>query len=653
MKTDNHDNVLQGKKDIFNKFRSAILNLDPVTFCEKHLTLDNKPFRLRGNGYKPYVDIYRYIGVKALRKNALPIILVKGRQVGATIMGANLEMYWSGSGVFGKNGRPPMRVMHCFPQLDLATYYAKAKLAPIMSKSIQVKIKGGRTKGYMETLLNPAMSDSLYYKEFVDGNIVCVDSIGIDADRIRGRTYDCMIFDEVQDMFKRAIINATKLLNQAQYGPSGAGIQVYMGTPKAKEGAYYEMWQQSTQSYFHLGCEECKKCFPLYTTGSDDWEKIWLDSDDPECEKFDKEDRGFIVKCSHCGHVQDKRKAADRGEWVNTKNENDIDENNKKTVRYIGFHINQLYMPIFTKQAIINQKPDNNPLADETSWNNEILGEFYSGTNVTISADEIRDKCGDFDRGYVSGITSGQCTMDKAVYLGVDWGKKVDASQLSKGDNKVQISGGKSYSVVVVLKSEGPKLLSVQFATKLGRNDFNYKKEVINQMMINYNVKYAVGDIGYGHEIMGEFQNMYGNRFLASEASGQKIHGRIKFDEKDFPKTIRFEKDIHIGEMFSLLKSGGIRFPLKSWEQVAWLINHCTSMIAKPQMDRYGNVRVRYAKGPTPNDGLMALINAYLAYKYDITGGFKGKSKLFSDNPGDKRKGVALGVYLPKMRVLP
>ncbi len=26
-------------------------------------------------------------------------------------------------------------------------------------------------------------------------------------------------------------------------------------------------------------------------------------------------------------------------------------------------------------------------------------------------------------------------TMDKAVYLGMDWGKKVDVSQLSKGDN--------------------------------------------------------------------------------------------------------------------------------------------------------------------------------------------------------------------------
>ena len=57
--------------DVFFKLK------DPVAFCEKYLTLDGKPFRLSGNGYKPLAEIYRYVGIKALEDNAKPIIIVK------------------------------------------------------------------------------------------------------------------------------------------------------------------------------------------------------------------------------------------------------------------------------------------------------------------------------------------------------------------------------------------------------------------------------------------------------------------------------------------------------------------------------------------------------------------------------------------------
>jgi hypothetical protein len=144
----NDSNELCSSKEVFDTFKSSILNLDPVTFCENNLTLDGKSFRLRTNGYKPFVDIYRYIGLKALNEDSKPIVLVKGRQVGATTMGANLEMYWVASGLFGKNNKPPMRVMHCFPQLDLAAYYAKAKLSPTITKSKQIKDKNGKINGY-------------------------------------------------------------------------------------------------------------------------------------------------------------------------------------------------------------------------------------------------------------------------------------------------------------------------------------------------------------------------------------------------------------------------------------------------------------------------------------------------------------------------
>ena len=85
--------------DLFEQLREGLLAIDPVAFCEKYLTLDGKPFRLNGNGYKPFADIYRYIGIKALEKDSKPVVLVKGRQVGATTMAAALELFFMTSGM--------------------------------------------------------------------------------------------------------------------------------------------------------------------------------------------------------------------------------------------------------------------------------------------------------------------------------------------------------------------------------------------------------------------------------------------------------------------------------------------------------------------------------------------------------------------------
>ncbi len=52
---------MSSDKELFAKLKSQLMMMDPVTFCEKYLQLDGKPFTLHGNGYKPFADIYRYI----------------------------------------------------------------------------------------------------------------------------------------------------------------------------------------------------------------------------------------------------------------------------------------------------------------------------------------------------------------------------------------------------------------------------------------------------------------------------------------------------------------------------------------------------------------------------------------------------------------
>lgn len=959
----------------FENLKESLLRIDPVVFCERYLTLDGKPFRLHGNGFKPFADLYRYIGIKALEKTAKPVIMVKGRQIGGTTMAQCLEMYFMGCGLFGVGNNPPIRIIHAFPQLEMAAVYSKTKLNPMINSSIidPADQKGtGRVKSYMQKLLDPtsATNDSLSFKQFINGNHLWIDSTGIDADRLRGRqicletdiptpngfiklkdlkagdhlfdeqgnicnvvklhpidllpesykiyfddnttvdacadhlwltytrsdrlkeqrfkrgavktppdptikktkeifetikynnggsfesnhsipntlplnyeeknleidsyllglwlgdgdaggriellpedeyilnnfnyhiiptsirpkiskscsyrvvglttklrklrlnisnykkinnfykkripleylhssfqqrldllcglldsdgscdkngriefcstqaelaedvfqlilslgikahmnesenyrykkrtanrfrinfvtklsvfrlkrkldliksnikaihmsthryivnvkkidskpmrcitvdsnsglflitkkfipthnTADGMFFDEVQDTPGIALSNATKILSKAQYGSVGNGVQVYFGTPKKKGSDFYKMWESSSQQYYHLGCERCKKYFPLYTPGSDDWEKIWL--------------YGFIVKCTHCGCEQNKLDAQERGKWFALKDESDAS--------MIGFHMNQLYIPEFPKEKIMSEKPGVHPVNTERAYQNEVLGEFFQGDSSPITPEEIRDKCGDVGRKMRAIISPGE---ESIVTLGIDYGARSDMEQLANPNKKAQ---GQSYSTAVVLTMKGPNLLSIEFATKFKRNDTESKKGIIDNIMRQYSVNLAIGDIGFSQDFSTMLHTSYGDRYLVSRAQN-KINGKIKYDEEIFPKEIKFERDYYIGELFELMKKGQIKFPFGDYEKIGWLVNHCSSMDIKPSISKYGDPTIHYVKGGGPNDGFMALLNAYLAYKFIITSGFTNNNPLLQQhNLKEKNRPLAV-----------
>jgi hypothetical protein len=609
---------------VFERIKNQLSSIDPVWFCQKYLTLDGKKFRLHGNGYKPFSDVYRYIGIKALEKNALPVIMVKGRQVGATTMAAALEMFFMGSGLFGNGNNPPIRIVHAFPQLDLAFAYAKVKLNGMIASSVVDDVgplpKGQKPKTHMQALLDTSSptNDSLQFKQFVGGNHLWVESAGIDGQRLRGRTADVLLLDEVQDICAAAIGNSTKILSKAQYGSTGNGIQVYFGTPKQRGSEFWDMWNQSSQQYYYLGCDKCKKHFPLYTPGSNEWENIWL--------------YGYIVRCTHCGFEQDKREAAERGKWVATK---DIDE-----CKMIGFHINQLYMPDFTKEKIISEKPGISAINTERAYQNEVLGEFYHGEATIMSPEQVREKCGDPERKFRAGISPAE---DLLVFLGIDIGAKNDLEQLVDSNRVKQ--QGQSYSTAVVIAMTGPQRMSIEFATKFKRNDLASKKGLIDQIMRQYSCNLAVCDIGFAGDLNQILQTEYGDRFLASQ-SLPLVKGHTRFHDQLFPKIIAFEKDYWIAEMYDKMKLGNVRFPLGDYEKIAWLIQHCTSMEIKPSISRTGDISPHYIKGSSPNDGFMALLNAYIAYKFYVSDGFKIKNTTFMDDT-EERKPMVLGAYLP------
>jgi hypothetical protein len=599
-------------KELFLKLKTDLLNLDPVAWIENHLTLDGSPFLVHGNGYRPYSDLYRYIGIKALEPTSKPIILVKSRQVGATTMASALEMYFMASGIFGTSDNPPMRVMHTFPHLELAAAYAKTKLnqmvisaKPLPDQDLK---KGGKSRSCIQALLDQTTvaNDSLHFKQFIGGNHLWVESTGLDADRIMGRTCDVIFFDEVQKTSSLAIGNALKILFTAKYGRPSKGVQVYFGTPRRKGSDFQKMWAASSQQYYYLGCENCHKHFPFYTPGSDDWKDIWI--------------HGFIVKCTHCSHEQDKRDAAERGKWVAVKNVDDED------CLMVGFHINQLYMPMVSREDMTNEMPGVHPINTERVYMNDVLGEFFQGDSSPITPEEIREICADPGRKFRARIDlTKEDQKDQLVVLGIDYGARADLEQLANPD-KI-INRGQSYSTAVVLSIKGAGRLSIEYCTKFKRNDMESKKGIIDQIMRQYSVQLAVGDIGYSNDFSAMLHNIYGDRYLVSRAHN-KVNDHIKFTTDSFPKEIVFERDYYIGELYEQMKKGMIRFPFGDYEKIAWLIEHCASMEIKPSISRGGDPTIHYVKGSQPNDGYMALLNAYIAYQFLITNGFTNNNPL-------------------------
>lgn len=961
-------------KELFNKLKADLMNIDPVYFCQKYLTLDGKPFTLTGNGYKPFADIYRYVGIKALEPDSKPLIIVKGRQIGATTMASALEMYFMGSGLFGTGTKPAIRIMHAFPQLELAAAYSKTKLSQIINSSLPVPNPDGkgnsRTKSYMQSLLDQSNStnDSLHFKQFVGGNHLWIESVGLDGDRIMGRTTDVLFFDEcfpanqqittidgkfslyklynlfinnkplpmvksfnentqsfeykkITNVFKRginplielncsgrkikctpnhkflteygwkeaqnikigtllkssidtakfvrsinddqkqvilgsflgdghirhidksrfrlsiihginqenyckwkadifnvktvfvekngysnkqaikfttksfglnknfpltktscpqwvldeidargiaiwfmddgsknnktsvtlstcsfdedsqkrivkkfndlgipcfykkysnyysvyfkkigsqalynlirpfihdnllykidyqaekyswnnkyneyswqilnsvtkvdkkmqtydievednhnfvlapnkdgitlggliahncqkttsqAIGNSLKILTTSKYGKPSKGVQIYFGTPRRKGSDFYKMWQRSSQQYYYLGCQNCNKHFPLYTPGSDDWKKIWIHTK--------------IVKCVHCGHEQNKLEAAERGKWIALKSPDEPD------CDMIGFHMNQLYMPMFTREDIDNETPGKHPINTERVFQNEVLGEFFQGDSSPITNEEIQALCGDTGRKYSARITPDK---NEIVVMGIDYGARADLEQMSNPDKK---AAGQSYSTAVILLSKGPGLLSIEYATKFKRNDIESKKGLIDQLMRQYGVNLTIGDIGYSNDFSNLMHTAHGDKYLVSRAHN-KVNNHVKYTADAYPKEIVFERDFYIGELYEQMKKGMIRFPYGDFEKVGWLIDHCASMEIKPSISRGGDPSIHYVKGGTPNDGFMALLNAYIAYKFIVTSGFTNNNPLLQDLLQNRNKPLVLSGYVPR-----
>lgn len=590
----------------FENLKKEVLKVDPVSFSESYLTVDSKPLKLGGGtGWRYLADIYRYIATKALSEDGKPVVIVKGRQVGATTMATALELYFCTSGLFGSSpDKPPMRVLHCFPSLALVQKFSKDKLSTMMRTSVNGYI-ADRSLGYDTKTGKRRVDvpdDTLTEKQFKDENRLWVDSNANNAQRLHGMSLDAILYDEVQRMNQDDIGNSNRTLTSARYGPRGQGIQLYFGTPLQRGSNFHRMWESSDKRYYHLGCGECGHYFMLYTPGSDEWERIWV--------------YGEVIECPKCKAHQDKIEAVERGKWI--PSQPTMPDGSEP--RYIGFHFNQLLIPGFKKETILKEKPGIHPTNSDRTWQNEVLGEFYSGSDLPMTQEDVYQYCRNLNRKISFGAPNISVNHNSKVltpynspmFMGLDWGGKAD-------DGKSKI--GKSFSTVVIISIDKSNVIQVENAFKLKRNDFEHKKEVVREMFRRFNISLAVADLG-GSDIVPELQREYGGRIIGCMNSGSMVNP-VKYD----PEELRMLCNHHfiLDELFTKMKKSQVKFPWQSYEYIQWLIEHVCSM-EKEVRTFQGRVVTRYIKGATPNDGLMALLYAYLAYKFYLTQGFKVKA---------------------------
>ncbi len=183
--------------NLFNKLKEEVSLLDPVAFAENHLTVDGKPFRMSGTGWKFMADLYREVAAQANNEVAKPMVILKGRQIGATVLAAVLSLYFTASGLYGTGpDKPPMRVLHVFPTLGLMSKYAKDKLGPMVAGSQGGYIHKRLIRNDPNAIKVAGSEEAIAEKTFIGYNKLRIESTGAGGDRIRGLSQDAILFDE-------------------------------------------------------------------------------------------------------------------------------------------------------------------------------------------------------------------------------------------------------------------------------------------------------------------------------------------------------------------------------------------------------------------------------------------------------------------------
>lgn len=502
---------------------------DPIQFTTITGTIKGKPFSFEGRNH--LLDVYRDPHPR--------IVIVAGRQVEKSETVCRKLLYHLYT-------RPHTTITYTAPRNEQVTRFVNDRFRKAIAQS----------KGKILEYSVDKKRDAKTAIGFTNSSIVYFGSAWSDGDALRGISGDMVFFDEVQDITQTAIEAIEKSISHSElYDPELEinGRCFYTGTPK-QAGSYYHrvLWGQSDQKKWEVTCIHCgHKQF------------LSMNNIMVENEGTEKERRYF--GCLECDGELDRT----NGRWVATKPQNKL---------YSGYLFSQLNMPWISANQIWRDYMT----MDSMTFANEVLGEFYSGSEQPVS---IEDVLACTDRNLAIKESSQIPTV-----MGIDYG-----------------SGGRSKTIIHIGHREiinGKRKFVIDYVENCKIDNHEELVAYIVQLANRFNVEKIVGDIGYGSYEAQKLYEIFGRMAIACRYVSY-VNDPTKREYKG-EYTLQVDRTYSMDCLIEMFKRREIVIPYKDPELVEPFFDHYTALELKFSESTTSTGRKLYDHS-TPDDAFHSL----------------------------------------------
>lgn len=479
---------------------------DPVKFTEITGTVKGKPFRFEARGH--LTDVYRDTHPR--------IVIVAGRQVEKSET-VNRKLLYHGY------MRKHTTITYTAPRNEQVTRFANDRFRKSIADSNQ---------GILEKMVEKKR-DAKTAIGLVNKTIYYFGSAWAEGDSLRGIAGDIVMFDEVQDITQTAIESIEKSVSHSEIKDEKTELNgrcFYTGTPKQK-GSYYDrvLWGQSDQKKWEVVCESCGHAQFMSM-------KNIMVSNEGE------EDERRFFGCLSCSCELNR----ENGSWVATKPHNKM---------YSGYLFNQLNMSWISANQIWRDFQT----MDAMTFNNEVLGEFYSGNEQPLSFEDVL-ACTDKSLSLKKYSTT-------PTVMGIDYG-----------------SGGKSKTIITIGHSEvhkGKKKLMIDYIENCPIDDHEELIRHIMGLKEKFNVEKINGDIGYGSYENQKLFEIYGRDAFSTRYVSYSNDPRKREYKGKNNNTLQVDRTYSMDRLVDMFHREEIVVPYKRPEEVEYFFDHWTALELK------------------------------------------------------------------------
>lgn len=412
------------------------------------------------------------------------------------------------------------------------------------------------------------------------------------ADRLRGRTCDRLVLDEVQDMNMDVFPVIRETYTHSRYG-----YEITSGTAKLETSPTAFIWKMSTGCDWWVKCPHCGKRQFLNPSN------IGKD--------------GVICNKKGCGLPLRKENILDypdNANWVSTE---------KRDSLTVGYRINQLMNPdILDGWPKFLRKIDMIQGDAEQLINNEIFGFHHGKGDRAFSEAELKSLCSWITVEKWKKALVSRSTIDRYNFLGVDWGGKM-------------LDGfGKSESAATVMGFPfSAAEMMIVYATIYDKfTDQDLILNEIRKLVNQFKITKIGADMGMGVSAIPKMITMFkGKVYPLYYSDGYK--GFIGFHAQEGYFIVNRTRAISL--FIEDVKSGRIKLP--PWEHFQFVAADYLSVYRTATRRVGGRESVYYDRdGDGTDDAFQSAVFARVAYN------------IFSGNFMDLETNIRVDIAAPR-----